>query len=264
MGETIARPNLFELVGRKILNLFAGIGGVSVLTFNLFKALPKGILRTHLVFQQMLHMGVNSLPLVFLTSLFTGAVTSVQAAYQFNELLSLRYLGSAVSKAVIIELGPVLTALVVTGRVGASIAAELGTMKVTEQIDALETLALDPSEYLVVPRFIAGLIMLPVLTVFANVIAILGGLGVAVNFLDVTSHTFLTSVKSFFDLTDLWAGLTKSFAFGAIIAIIGCYYGFTTKGGAEGVGRSTTNAVVVASVLILISDYILASIIFGT
>lgn len=233
------------------------------MTGRLFSCLPRGILRTHLVFQQMLFMGVNSIPLVFLTSLFTGAVTSVQAAYQFTELLSLRYLGSAVSKAVIIELGPVLTALVVTGRVGAAIAAELGTMKVTEQIDALEAMALNPVEYLVVPRFIAGLIMLPVLTVFANGIAILGGLFVATSFLDVSSHTFLTSVKSFFEMKDLWAGLTKSFAFGAIIAIIGCYQGFATGGGAEGVGRSTTKAVVVASVLILISDYILASVIFG-
>jgi len=242
----------------------ADIGGVSLLTWNLLKALPKGILRGNLVFQQMLYMGVNSIPLVFLTSLFTGAVTSVQAAYQFSDLLSMRYLGSAVSKAVIIELGPVLTALVVTGRVGAAIAAELGTMKVTEQIDALETMALNPTEYLVVPRFVGGLIMLPVLTIFADLIAILGGLSVAMTFLDVTSHTFLTSVRSFFEMTDLWAGLTKSFAFGAIIAIIGCYQGFNTSGGAEGVGRSTTKAVVVASVLILISDYFLASLIFGT
>jgi phospholipid/cholesterol/gamma-HCH transport system permease protein len=239
------------------------IGGVSILTWNLLSALPRGMSRGHLVFQQMLYMGVNSLPLVFLTSLFTGAVTSVQAAYQFTDLLSMRYLGSAVSKAVIIELGPVLTALVVTGRVGAAIAAELGTMKVTEQIDALETMALNPTEYLVVPRFIGGLIMLPVLTIFADLIAILGGLVVAIAFLDVTSHTFLVSVKSFFEMTDFWAGITKSFAFGAIIAVIGCYQGFNTSGGAEGVGRSTTKAVVVASVLILISDYFLASIIFG-
>jgi len=242
----------------------ADIGGVSLLTWNLLLALPKGMTRGHLIFQQMLYMGVNSIPLVFLTSLFTGAVTSVQAAYQFTDLLSMRYLGSAVSKAVIIELGPVLTALVVTGRVGAAIAAELGTMKVTEQIDALETMALSPTEYLVVPRFIGGLIMLPVLTIFADMIAILGGLTVATTFLNVTSHTFLTSVKSFFEMMDLWAGLTKSFAFGAIIAIIGCYQGFNTSGGAEGVGRSTTKAVVVASVLILISDYLLASIIFGS
>lgn len=242
----------------------ADIGGVSLLTWNLLKALPKGILRGNLVFQQMLYMGVNSIPLVFLTSLFTGAVTSVQAAYQFSDLLSMRYLGSAVSKAVIIELGPVLTALVVTGRVGAAIAAELGTMKVTEQIDALETMALNPTEYLVVPRFVGGLFMLPVLTIFADLIAILGGLFVAMAFLDVTSHTFLSSVRSFFEMRDLWAGLTKSFAFGAIIAIIGCYQGFNTSGGAEGVGRSTTKAVVVASVLILISDYFLASLIFGT
>lgn len=208
-------------------------------------------------------MGVHSLPLVAVTSVFTGAVTSVQAAYQFADLLSLRYLGSAVGKAVVIELGPVLTALVVAGRVGAAIAAELGTMKVTEQIDALETLAIDPVKYLAVPRFTAGLIMLPILVIFADFIAILGGWAVAVLFLDVSSHMFLSSLKRFFYLTDLSAGLAKAFIFGSIIALVGCYQGFRTEGGAEGVGRSTTKAVVIASVSILISDYIIASIIFG-
>jgi phospholipid/cholesterol/gamma-HCH transport system permease protein len=152
---------------------------------------------------------------------------------------------------------------VVAGRVGASIAAELGTMKVTEQIDALETMALDPVRYLVVPRFMAGIIMLPVLTIFSDLIAILGGLAVAVWFLDLTSYTFLNGVKLFFDLQDLFAGLMKAITFGGIIAIIGCFQGFRTFGGAEGVGFATTRAVVLSSILILLTDYAIATLIFG-
>lgn len=208
-------------------------------------------------------MGVNSLPLVLVTSIFTGGVSAVQAAYQFSDYVPMRYLGTAVGKAVVIELGPVLTALVVAGRVGASIAAEIGTMKVTEQIDALETLALDPVRYLVVPRFVAGFFMLPILVIFSDFIAILGGLAVSTFFLGLSSYTFLNGLKMFFHLSDVFGGLIKAFVFGGIIAIIGCYQGFKTEGGAEGVGRSTTRAVVLASVLILISDYIIASILFG-
>jgi phospholipid/cholesterol/gamma-HCH transport system permease protein len=137
-------------------------------------------------------------------------------------------------------------------------------MKVTEQIDALETLALDPVKYLVTPRFVSGIIMLPVLTVFSDFIAILGGLLVSVVFLNVSSYTFLNGLKLFFHMRDLWAGLLKALVFGGIIALVGCYQGFKTEGGAEGVGRSTTRAVVLASVMILITDYILASFLFGT
>jgi phospholipid/cholesterol/gamma-HCH transport system permease protein len=175
----------------------------------------------------------------------------------------MRYLGTAVGKAVIIELGPVLTGLVVAGRVGASIAAELGTMKVTEQIDALETMALDPIRYLAVPRFIAGVVMLPVLTIFANFVAIMGALFVSILFIDISVYTFLNGLKLFFDIKDLFGGLLKAGVFGAIIAVVGCYHGFKTTGGAEGVGLSTTRAVVYSSVLILIADYIVAHIFFG-
>ncbi len=262
--KILTAENPFILIGRKTTSVIRDIGGVSVLIKDLLKVAPKGVLKTHLAFEQMLHVGVNSIPLVILTSLFTGAVTAVQAAYQFSDLLSMRYLGSAVSKAVLIELGPVLTAVVVAGRVGAAIAAELGTMKVTEQIDALESLAINPVKFLVFPRFLAGFLMMPVLTIIADFIAILGGLAVSTMFLKVTSHTFLTSIKFFFEMTDLTAGLSKAFVFGAIIAIIGCYQGFKAEGGAEGVGKATTRAVVTAIVLILIADYFVASIIFGT
>lgn len=255
--------NLIRLIGSKTLTFFEEVGEVAILIKNTLFTLPKVFRSFHLTTEQMLSMGVNSLPLVLITSIFTGAVSSVQAAYQFSDYVPMRYLGTAVGKAVIIELGPVLTALVVAGRVGAGIAAELGTMKVTEQVDALETLALDPIRYLVVPRFVSGLIMLPVLTIFSDFVALLGGLGVAVLFLDVSSHTFLGGVKLFFHLRDLFGGLIKAVAFGGIIATIGCYQGFKTRGGAEGVGRSTTRAVVISAVLILIFDYIIASLFFA-
>ncbi|MCJ7498288.1 MAG: ABC transporter permease [candidate division Zixibacteria bacterium] len=256
--------NPFRVVGRKTTLFFEDVGGISILIKNIILGLPGSFKRFHLIVEQMLYMGVNSMPLILVTSIFTGGVASVQAAYMFSDYVPMRYLGTAVGKSVIMELGPVLTALVVAGRVGASIAAELGTMKVTEQIDALETLALDPVKYLVTPRFVSGIIMLPVLTVFSDFIAILGGLLVSVVFLNVSSYTFLNGLKLFFHMRDLWAGLLKAFVFGGIIALVGCYQGFKTEGGAEGVGRSTTRAVVLASVMILITDYILASFLFGT
>jgi phospholipid/cholesterol/gamma-HCH transport system permease protein len=256
--------NPFRVVGRKTTLFFEDVGGISILIKNIILGLPGSFKRFHLIVEQMLYMGVNSMPLILVTSIFTGGVASVQAAYMFSDYVPMRYLGTAVGKSVIMELGPVLTALVVAGRVGASIAAELGTMKVTEQIDALETLALDPVKYLVTPRFVSGIIMLPVLTVFSDFIAILGGLLVSVVFLNVSSYTFLNGLKLFFHMRDLWAGLLKAFVFGGIISLVGCYQGFKTEGGAEGVGRSTTRAVVLASVMILITDYILASFLFGT
>jgi phospholipid/cholesterol/gamma-HCH transport system permease protein len=250
------------MIGSRTIFFVKYVGGVILLLGRIFKGLPRLFGDFHLLVEQMSLMGVNSLPLVLLTSVFTGAVSSVQAAYQFKNLVPMRYLGTAVGKAVVIELGPVLTALVVAGRVGASIAAELGTMKVTEQIDALESMAIDPVPFLVTPRFLAGLIMLPVLTILADFVAILGGYLVALLFLQVSSHTFLSGLKMFFDIGDVLAGLLKAFAFGGIIGIIGCYQGFQTRGGAKGVGQSTTRAVVISSVMILISDYLLASVLF--
>jgi len=254
---------MLAFLERKIIGFVSQVGELAMLIWRLIRVLPLLVKNPHLTTEQMTFMGVNSLPLIILTSIFTGAVSSVQAAYQFRGIVPMRYLGTTVGKAVVIELGPVLTALVVAGRVGASIAAELGTMKVTEQIDALETMALDPVRYLVMPRFLAGITMLPVLTIFADFVAILGGLVVAVVAVDIAPYTFLNGVKLFFRLQDLFGGLAKSVAFGGIIAIVGCFQGFRTSGGAEGVGLSTTRAVVLASILILLSDYFLASMFFG-
>ena len=254
--------NPLAFIGRKCICFVEHVGGVIVLLGRVFKSLPRIFGNCGLIVEQMSQMGVNSLPLVLLTSIFTGAVSSVQAAYQFRDFVPMRYLGTAVGKAVVIELGPVLTALVVAGRVGASIAAELGTMKVTEQIDALESMAIDPVPFLVTPRFIAGMVMLPILTIMADFVAIMGGYTVALLFLNVSSATFLSGLKMFFHFRDVSTGLLKALVFGVIIATMGCYQGFQTRGGAKGVGKSTTRAVVLSSVLILIADYLIASLMF--
>jgi len=215
-----------------------------------------------LVLEQMLSIGVHSLPLVAVIAIFTGAVSAWQAAYQFEGKISLALLGSAVSTAIFIELGPVLTAVILAGRVGASIAAELGTMKVTEQIDALESLAISPVRYLALPRFYAATLMTPILTIFANAIALIGAYLVAYLLLGLTTHMFFDSIQQSFLLRSVFGGLIKAFVFGAIISAVGCHIGFRASGGAEGVGRATIQAFVLSSTLILMNDYILATLVF--
>lgn len=253
---------LLEKLGRNAILFIAHVGAVAILLGKIVLAIPRIFQNLRLTTEQMLVIGVRSLPLVFITSIFTGAVSAWQAAYQFKGFIPMKYLGAAVGKAVIIELGPVLTALVVAGRVGSSIAAELGTMKVTEQIDALECLAIDPVRFLALPRFMAGIIMLPVLVVFADLLALMGAYLVSSLFLNLSTSVFLSGVKMFFFASDVSASLIKAFVFGAITALMGCYFGFNTSGGAEGVGNATLKAVVSSSVLILINDYIIASILF--
>jgi phospholipid/cholesterol/gamma-HCH transport system permease protein len=249
-------------VRARALDWVAEVGRVTLLLRDVARFLTPGLRSFDRVVQQMSAIGVGSLWLVLVVSLFTGAVAAVQAAYQFTSVVPMRYLGSVILRSVIIELGPVLTALVIGGRVGASIAAELGTMKVTEQIDALRAMAIHPVRYLVVPRVVAAVVMLPIITIFADAIAIFGGYVVAITSIGVTPHTYTQSLKDFFLLKDLWSGLIKSFVFGGIIGTMGCYYGFATEGGAEGVGIATTRAVVASCVLVLISDYVLAHVLF--
>jgi phospholipid/cholesterol/gamma-HCH transport system permease protein len=256
--------NAAQYIGRSIGLSVGEVGAGFILLCAAMKSIPKAIRQRHLVTDQMLRIGIGSLPLVLVTSVFTGGVAAVQAAYQFQNYVPMRYLGTVIGKSVVIELGPVLTALVVGGRVGASIAAELGTMKVTEQIDALETLAIDPVRYLVSPRLFAAIIMLPVITIFADFIAIIGGYFVALIGLDVSTHVYFTGLKLFLDASDVFSGLIKAIFFGGIIAMMGCYHGLRTEGGAEGVGIATTKAVVSSCLLILITDYILASLLFST
>ena len=227
--------------------------------FRRLKELPRTHRQTLL---QMEAIGIGSMPLVFVTALFVGAVAAVQAAYQFQDYVPMVFLGTVVGKSVILELGPVLTALVVGGRVSASIAAELGTMKVTEQIDAMEILAIDPQRYLVMPRIVACVVMLPVLTIFADVLAIFGGMFVANVAIGVNTPTFVEGLRMFFYVDDVISGILKAATFGGIIGLMGCYNGFRTFGGARGVGRSTMHAVVTSCICILIADYFLASVLF--
>ncbi|MBI2871103.1 MAG: ABC transporter permease [Candidatus Omnitrophica bacterium] len=206
------------------------------------------------VLHQMMQIGVASLPIVFLTSIFTGIVLALQSAYQLQQISARLYIANLVALSMTRELGPVLTALVVAGRCGASITAEIGTMKVTEQIDALQTLATNPVRYLVVPRFLATLIMLPLLTVYADVIGMFGGYMVGVWKLGIGHGVYINMTESSLMLKDVTTGLIKSVAFSVIISIIGCYQGFVTGGGAEGVGRATTVSVVTSFILIISAD----------
>lgn len=222
--------------------------------------------------QQMDTIGVASLGIVALTGLFTGMVLALQSSVEMKQFGATIYIGRLVGASAVRELGPVLTALMVTGRAGSGMAAQLGSMRITEQIDALNTLGVDPVRKLVTPRFLAALIMLPVLTVIMDVIAIGGGMLIAVVKLDLTATLYLRSVyQSLADTgfilryipIDVFGGLVKPLVFGGIMALTSCYYGMSTRGGTEGVGRATTQAVVSSSILILASDYFLTQLLIA-
>lgn len=252
----------FAWLGRTFINFIEDTGRVGFLFVRAVLAIPSAPRYARQVFDQLNAIGVASMPLVLIVALFTGAVAGVQAAYQLEGVVPLRYLGAVIMRSVFIELGPVLTALVVGGRVGASIAAEIGTMKVTEQIDALEILAIDPIKYLVMPRLLAAIIMLPIMVIFADAVAVFGGFIIATLSFDQSPHTYIQALKQFFHLKDLTSGLMKAGMFGIIIAMMGTHYGLRTTGGAEGVGLATTRAVVASSILVLVSDYVLANLLF--
>ncbi|MBI4690270.1 MAG: ABC transporter permease [Nitrospirae bacterium] len=212
--------------------------------------------------KQMVEIGIKSMPVVLITAVFTGMVLALQSYTGFKRFNAEFLVGTVVALSVTRELGPVLTGLIVAGRAGASMAAELGTMRVTEQIDALETLATNPVKYLIVPRFIAGVIVLPSLTVVADIIGIVGGYFVTVVLLGANSALYWRRTWDYLEMDDIYNGLIKSCFFGGAIAIISCYKGFYTEGGAEGVGKATTGAVVLSSMTILISDYFLSAWLF--
>lgn len=206
------------------------------------------------LFEQMVKVGVNSLPIATMTSFFIGVVIAFQSAYQMSKVGATVYIPSLVSISMTREIGPMLTALVVAGRVGAAMAAEIGSMKVTEQIDALETLATHPVKYLVAPRFLALFIMLPILTIYADVIGILGGYLVSVFKLGLTHATYIRMTFEPLVLKDIFTGLFKTLIFSSLISVIACFEGLRVTGGAEGVGTATTRAVVISMILIIASD----------
>jgi phospholipid/cholesterol/gamma-HCH transport system permease protein len=237
-------------------------GAVSLLTGRAFRAMFRRPLEWRRWLVEMEQIGVRSLGVAGITTLFTGMVMALQTAFSLPSLGVKYYIGAVVSKSLVRELGPVLTALIVGGRVGAGMTAELGSMKVTEQIDALRSMAADPVKKLVAPKLLASLVMIPALTVLGDAIGIFGGLLVGVFQLNLSVSFYMNDVISALDLQDVASGIGKSFFFAVFIAMIGCYNGLNVRGGADGVGRATTDTVVQASIIILVSDFFLTKLFF--
>lgn len=230
------------------------MGGLSNLATQAFYWTFMGPHRTRRIFQQAKKSGIDSLPIISLVAFFIGVIMALQTAYQMQRLGSEIYIASIVALSMVRELGPVITALVIAGRVGAAITAEIGSMQVTEQIDALQTLATNPVNYLVVPRFLALSLMLPVLTLYANIIGIFGGWLICVHRLGISSSMYLNITFDSLLFKDLFTGLIKTIFFGMIITFVSCYEGFNVEGGAEGVGRATTRSVVTAFIFVIAAD----------
>ncbi len=247
-------------VGRASLRAASHLGRIAYLLWEVIRGLPQWRIWVPRAVEQGVHVGYGSLFIVLLTAAFAGGVTSLQAGYQFTGGIPVYFAAGVIVESIVLELGPVLTGLILAGRIGARYAAELGTMRVTEQIDALESLGRSSVSHLVIPRVIAGTLMLPVLVVFADAVGITAGWVAAKGSLGISNADFVYGARYFFRPFDLWYSMIKSFAFGLAITIVPCYMGFSTKQGAEGVGRSTTAAVVSASVLILFLDVALAKV----
>jgi phospholipid/cholesterol/gamma-HCH transport system permease protein len=241
-------------VGRSALDFAAGFGQFSAFASSVARGARDVGTWSRLVVGHMARLGVASLPIALFIAAFTGIVLALQASYTFTGAVPLYFVGVLVGKTMILELGPVLTGLALAGRVGANIAAEIGTMRVTEQIDALETLGYDPLAYLVVPRVIAGVIMFPIIVAFANAIGVIGGWITALNLLDMSTPEFVRGLRLFFKPFDVEFSMIKAASFGLSVTAIGAFFGFHTQGGAAAVGKSTTQAVVVSSMLILVLD----------
>ena len=243
-----------------VISSLEGVGRYVELMISMFRSFFNWHRYLGLSIEHMHQIGTLSIPIVIMTSLFSGMVTSVQAAYQFESgLIPNWYVGGIVGESVLLELAPMLTALVMTGKIGATIAAEIGTMRVTEQIDALESLSFDPVSYLILPRIIAAIFMFPILIIVSDCFGIFGGYIAAISSMDLTSTEFIRGLRSWFHPWDAWYGLIKGLLFGIAITSISCYQGFYTSGGANGVGKSTTAAVVISCITILFLDYILAA-----
>lgn len=252
---------MLTFLGSRIIHFFHNLGkiarlGSSTIRYTFYRPFP---LRNFI--NQIVKIGWDSLPVTFFTAVATGAILALQTGYAIMEQVkgAEQFIGGVVALAVTRELGPVLCAIMVAGRAGSGITAEIGTMKVTEQIDALVTLSASPVHYLVVPRVLAGIIMLPVLTIFTDFVAIIGGMFVALYELKLNAAQYIRVTLQFLTMPDVMTGLVKSVVFGIIITLLASYHGFETRGGAEGVGKATTRAVVSICMNILFFDYILTS-----
>jgi phospholipid/cholesterol/gamma-HCH transport system permease protein len=261
--KTFIRARLFTKEAGKVpfeavVSSLEGLGQAAMMTAETVMRIFRGEIPFKSTVAQMIEVGWRSTPIILLSSFFTGMVLALQVGSAttnlFNEPI---YVGTITGLAVVKELGPVLIAIVVTGRVGAAITAEIGSMKVTEQLDALYTLGTSPIRYLAVSRFLACFFMLPILTVIANIIGVYGGMILATNMWEVSSVAYWAEALDFITIRTFFHGFIKSFVFALIIAIVACHKGFNTKGGAEGVGKATTSSVMTSIVFILISDYFL-------
>jgi phospholipid/cholesterol/gamma-HCH transport system permease protein len=251
----------FEL-GRRVLMFTSFLGGISSLAFQTVCWVFVPPFKGRRVLDESRKAGIDSLPIVAMISLFIGVILALQTAYLMQRLGSEIYIASIVALSIVREMGPVITSLVVAGRVGSAIAAEIGSMQVTEQIDALETLATNPIKYLVVPKFLALALMLPILTLFADVIGIFGGWLICVFKLGISSSLYLQVTFDALLYKDLFTGTLKTVFFGMIIALVSCYEGFNVEGGAEGVGKATKMAVVTAFILIIACDCLFTAVFY--
>ena len=256
--------NLLAIIGRVVLNTLQETGRLSLFTWHAVSHCFRPPTFGRLVLAQMMRIGYFSLPVVALTTFFTGGVLALQIYYGGSQFNSESIVATIVALGITRELGPVMAGLMIAGRVSAAIAAELGTMRVTEQIDALTTLSTNPYKYLVAPRLIAAVLTLPLLVFIADVIGIFGGYVIGTQTLGFNSGVYIKTTADFLQLDDITSGMIKSSVFGFIIALMGCYHGFNSKGGAQGVGRATTNAVVMSSILILASNYLMTSLFFSS
>jgi phospholipid/cholesterol/gamma-HCH transport system permease protein len=254
--------NPFALVGRFVIAFLSEIGAIFLFAGKAISAVVMPPIYLRLVGQQMVRIGYFSLPVVGLTAFFTGGALALQI-FVGSDIGAQTLVPQIVVLGITRELGPVMAGLMVAGRVSAAIAAELGTMRVTEQIDALVTLSTNPFKYLVAPRLIAAVLTMPLLVAIADIIGVMGGWVVGVYSLDFNSAVYLKNSVDFLKMGDVTSGLYKAAVFGFIIALMGCYHGYNSKGGAQGVGAATTNAVVSAAILILAANYVMTSLFFG-
>ncbi len=255
--------DVLAAVGRAVIGWCRGAGDLALFAIEGVSHLVRPPFYPRRVLQALIEMGYYSLPVVALTAVFTGMVLALQSYTGFARFSAQGAVANLVVLSVTRELGPVLAGLMVAGRVGAAMAAEIGTMRVTDQIDALSTLSTNPMKYLVAPRLLAGTIALPLLVIVADILGVLGGFIVSILKLGFNAEPYLTNTMNFVQMDDVVSGLAKAAVFGFIIALMGCYQGYNSKGGAQGVGAATTLAVVSASILILAFDYVLTEAFFA-
>ncbi|GAB4354837.1 MAG: ABC transporter permease [Candidatus Abyssubacteria bacterium] len=251
---------LLEFLGTGLISLLEATGEVLILFWQTLLSCRRAFKSRSAIFKQMAFMGVGTLPIAMLMGFFVGMVLALQTGYQLMQFNLQNIIGAIVGVSMAKELAPVLTGYLVAGRVGAAITAEIGTMEVSEEIDALKVMGVDPVYYLSMPRLIAAVFMVPVIVIYVNLIGILGGALISTTYVGIGAQSYFDNLFNSLTFDEIFRGLIKSMFFGGIVAIIGCYKGFKTTGGAEGVGRYTTQSVVLSIVLIVVFDYFLSRI----